>query len=121
MLAPPQVSAQSLQEVKDSLTLAYRDIHEQEIPIRGAIGTVYGDTLYFMDSTGHYPIVLDAGRAARRSLEGCEINPFLDADRNPCQISGMAEIEVDWKDSENLADGFKTQLIVFELTLDKLN
>ena len=35
MLAPPQVSAQSLQEVKDSLTLASRDIHEKEIPIRG--------------------------------------------------------------------------------------
>ena len=96
----------------------YIQMEGKEIPITGAIGTMYGDRLYFYDSTGRYPIVLDAGRSIRRELEGCEINPFQEPAQASCQVSGMAEIKIDWDDSD-LPKGFEVELIIFEAEVTK--
>lgn len=96
----------------------YTEIEGKEVPITGAIGTQYGEKLYFYDETGSYPILLDAGRSVRRDLEGCEINPFQEPEQAPCQVSGMAEIKIDW-DASSLPKGFSVELIVFEAEVTK--
>lgn len=96
----------------------YVQIEGKEISISGAIGTQYGEKLYFYDDTGSYPILLDAGRSVRHELEGCEINPFQEPEQAACQVSGMAEIKIDW-DAGSLPKGFSVELIVFEAEVTK--
>lgn len=84
------------------------DISGREVSISGHIGTGldWGDdeALHFRDTAGHvYPVVFDAGRDARRSLEGCEFKMF---GGTPCAMSGMAEIEL---------DGSRIRLIVYRV------
>lgn len=110
--------ADDLSAFSDSARSLYADMEGKEIAVSGAIGTTYGDQLYFYDATGNYPILLDAGRSVRRELEGCEINPFLEPEQSTCQMSGMAEIQIDW-DESNLSNGYEVELIIFEANIRK--
>lgn len=110
--------SETLSALSDSARELYAQMEGKELTIEGAIGTQYGDKLYFYDTTGSYPILLDAGRSVRRDLEGCEINTFLEPAKAPCQISGRAEIKIDWDDS-SLPNGFEVELIVFEAEVSK--
>lgn len=52
-----------------------------------------------------YDVVFDAGREARRALEGCRFDLFQGG--TPCAITGRAEVE--W-------NGARLRLILFEVT-----
>ncbi|MCT4553230.1 MAG: hypothetical protein N4A53_00930 [Pelagimonas sp.] len=115
----PAAIAETMPDFETMARAAYQSQDGKEIEIEGAVGTQYGDRLYFYDASGRFPILLDAGRAARKSLEGCEINSFMEPSENPCLITGKAEVQIDWDESKNFADGIKVRLVVFELTLTR--
>lgn len=52
-----------------------------------------------------YPVIFDAGREARKALDGCKFAMF--GGGSPCALNGKAEIEL---------DGSRIRLIVFEVT-----
>ncbi len=81
-----------------------------EVEISGHIGTglniMDDEALSFRDKTKVvYPVVFDAGREARKKLDGCEFAIF--GGGSPCEITGKAEIEM---------DGAAIRLIIFEVT-----
>jgi hypothetical protein len=81
-----------------------------EVEIAGHIGTglelLDDEAIAFRDAEGNvYPVVFDAGREARRKLEGCKFAMF--GGGSPCAMSGKAEIEL---------DGSRIRLVVFEVT-----
>lgn len=80
-----------------------------EVDITGHIGTgldlMDDEALTFRTADGTvYPVIFDAGREARRSLEGCKFAMF--GGGSPCALNGKAEIEL---------DGSRIRLIVFEV------
>jgi hypothetical protein len=80
-----------------------------EVDVTGHIGTgldlMDDEALAFRDSAGTgYNVVFDAGREARKALEGCEFAMF--GGGSPCAITAKAEIE--W-------DGSNLRLIIFEV------
>ncbi len=81
-----------------------------ETEISGHIGTglniMDDEALSFRDKTKVvYPVVFDAGRDARKALEGCKFAMF--GGGSPCELTGKAEIEM---------DGSAIRLIIFEVT-----
>lgn len=81
----------------------------QEVEITGHIGVgldlMDNEALSFRDSEKTiYPVVFDAGRSARKALDGCKFEMF---GGTPCAMTGKAEIEL---------DGARIRLIVFEVT-----
>jgi hypothetical protein len=80
-----------------------------EVEIQGHIGTgldlMDDEELAFRDSEGAaYKVVFDAGRDARKSLDGCEFALF--GGGSPCALTAKAEVE--W-------DGANLRLIIFEV------
>ena len=87
-----------------------KSVTGQEVEITGYIGTGLNmmdkEALSFRDeSKTVYPVVFDAGRAARKQLEGCQFSMFSGG--TPCAMTGKAEIEL---------DGATLRLIIFELS-----
>jgi hypothetical protein len=81
-----------------------------EVLIEGHIGTglvmMDDEALVFRDADEIvYTVVFDAGRTARKSLEGCKFAMF--GGGSPCAFAGKAEIEL---------DGAQIRLIIFEVT-----
>lgn len=100
LVAP--AAAETLAELRIGLT-------GKEITVAGHIGTGLdiGDdeALSFRDDEGNiYPVVFDAGRTARKSLEGCEFAMF--GGGSPCAMEGRAEVEL---------DGSRLRLIIYEV------
>ena len=63
------------------------------------------EALSFRDEANAiYPVIFDAGRTARKQLEGCKFEMF---GGTPCALTGKAEIEL---------DGAQIRLIIFEVT-----
>ena len=94
-------SAETLDELRAGLA-------GREVSIAGFIGTglVIGDdeALTFMDAERNsYPVVMDAGREARRATQGCRFQLF---GGTPCAMTGMAEIDL---------DGSRIRLILYEI------
>lgn len=119
-LSSVSASAEGMPEFEKSVREKYKAYDGKEIDIEGAIGTWYGgEKIYFYDSSGRYAILLDAGRAARKSIEGCKIDDYVEPHKNPCPITGKAEVKIDWDDSKNFASGIEVGLIVFELSLTR--
>ena len=120
LISPSATLAQSLDTVRSALLSAYQQANTSEVSIKGAIGTLLGETVYFVDETGRYKVKLDAGRDVRRKIESCELNLF-DSGGSKCQISGKAEVAVDLNDN-NFGDGYEIELILFSVeTLDIRN
>ena len=95
-------AAESLAEMRVDLT-------GREITVTGHIGSglEIGDdeALSFRDAEGNiYPVIFDAGRTARKSLEGCEFAMF--GGGSPCAMEGKAEVEL---------DGSHLRLIIYEV------
>lgn len=102
-----------MSDVSETILTAFQKIHGSEISISGAIGIEY-DKIRFCDNTGVYWVKLDAGRDARRQIEECKFEcDFSSPSENECQISGMAEIEVQWDDGK-LGRGIPIHLIIYE-------
>lgn len=95
-------AAETLEELRTGLA-------GREIGISGHIGSGLdlGDdeALSFRDAAGNvYPVVFDAGRAARKALDGCQFKMF--GGGSPCVMEGKAEVEL---------DGSRIRLIVYEI------
>lgn len=54
----------------------HSSLHGMTITMTGAIGTTIGDLLYFKNDDGRFQVQFDAGRSARKSIEGCELEWF---------------------------------------------
>lgn len=103
-IAPTAIAAETLSELREN-------IGGREVTISGHIGTglemMDNEALSFRDGDGNiYPVVFDAGRDARRQLEGCKFAMF--GGGTPCALEGMAEIEL---------DGSRLRLIVYAVTI----
>ena len=97
------VGAETLGELRTGLT-------GREVGIAGHIGSGLdiGDdeALSFRDAEGNfYPVIFDAGRTARKALEGCVFAMF--GGGSPCAMDGKAEVEL---------DGSRLRLIVYEVS-----
>ena len=95
--------------IAETLGEARGDLIGREVDISGHIGRglelMDDQALTFRDADGTiYPVVFDAGRTARKSLEGCEFAMF--GGGSPCKMAGKAEIEL---------EGSRIRLIIFEV------
>lgn len=87
------------------------------IDVTGALGTLIGDTLYFRSADGLLSddlieVQFDAGREARRLVEGCSITLFGNADPR-CVFDVEAELDV--IEPYNLPDGGRIRLIILDV------
>ncbi|MBN8633075.1 MAG: hypothetical protein J0L76_19755 [Rhodobacterales bacterium] len=94
----------------ETLAELRKDLTGRELAVAGHIGSGLdiGDdeALSFRDIEGNvYPVVFDAGRTARKSLEGCKFAIF--GGGSPCAMDGKAEVEL---------YGSRLRLIVYEIT-----
>lgn len=101
VLCPSILPAQTLSEWRS-------ESEGIEVSITGHIGSgldlMDEGALFFVDlERNTYPVVFDAGRNARKALEGCEFYAF--GGGTPCAIEGMAEVDF---------DGSRIQLIIFQ-------
>jgi hypothetical protein len=84
------------------------DLSGTDVTVQGYIGTgldIMDDeaiTLVMTSDRAAFPVVFDAGREARRQLDGCEFNSFTGG--TPCLMTGKAGLE--W-------DGGRIRLIIF--------
>jgi hypothetical protein len=102
ILAAP-ASAENLADLRARITGA-------EVTISGHIGTgldiMDKEAISFRDADKvTYDVVFDAGREARRALEGCRFDMFQGG--TPCAVTGRAEVQ--W-------NGARLRLILFEVT-----
>lgn len=92
------------------------DLHAQldgkTATLSGGLGTLIGDTIYFQSDLGRFQVQFDAGREARRLIEGCEISLFGNVESR-CVFEVDAELRV--SESYNLADGGEIELIVYNV------
>jgi len=101
-LAPP-VGAETLTDLRTRIAGA-------EVTIAGHIGTgleiMDKEAISFRDADKTvYDVVFDAGREARRALEGCKFDLFQGG--TPCAVTGRAEVQ--W-------NGARLRLILFEVS-----
>lgn len=80
-----------------------------EVMVAGQIGSglnmMDDEALAFRDADGTtYEVVFDAGREARKALDGCKFALF--GGGTPCALTARAEVEL---------DGANLRLIVFEV------
>ena len=80
--------------------------------MKGAIGTFIGDSLYFKNDHGRFEVQFDAGRNARKSIEGCELEWFGWAN-SKCIVEVDAELVVE--EVYSFAEGGEVSLIVYAL------
>lgn len=78
----------------------------------GGLGTIFGDTIYFQSDLGSFKVQFDAGREARRLIEGCQITLFGNVESR-CVFEVDAELVVSERYSP--ADGGTIELIVYNV------
>jgi hypothetical protein len=96
----------------DKISGLYNSLSGKTVTMRGAIGTKIGDQLYFKNDHGQFKVQFDAGRAARKKIEGCKIE-WIGWKNSKCLHEVDAEIKLDGKYS--LSDGIDLDLIVYEI------
>lgn len=90
LLPQPTLADGALRDFNSELESVVSSYVGREISLNGSLGYYFND-LYFKDSSGFYPVVLDAGRTARRSIEPCKVDINFTKDEE-CKITGNAEI-----------------------------
>ena len=96
----------------EQMTKIHASLQGKTITMRGAIGTLFGDSLYFKNDHGQFAVQFDAGRSARKSIEGCELELFGWANSD-CIVEVDAEIAVE--KAYGFADGGEVKLIVYNV------
>lgn len=96
----------------DQMAKIHASLEGKTVTMRGAIGTMIGDTLYFKNDHGQFAVQFDAGRNARKSIEGCELEWFGWANSD-CIVEVDAEIAIET--AYDFADGGEIKLIVYEV------
>lgn len=82
------------------------------ITMTGTLGTYISDNIYFANEDGFFEVQFDAGREARRRIEGCLVTPF-GTSSSQCVFEIDAELVV--AERFDLADGGEIKLIVYEV------
>jgi len=90
----------------------HASLNGKTITATGAVGTLIGETLYFVNAAGKFKVQFDAGREDRRRIEGCEVPLFGDADPK-CIFTVDAELSV--SEPYTLADGGEVRLIIYDV------
>lgn len=96
----------------EQMAKLHASLKGKTVTMNGAIGTMIGDTLYFKNDHGQFKVQFDAGRNARKLIEGCELEWFGWANSD-CIVEVDAEIEIDT--AYDFADGGEIKLIVYEV------
>jgi len=101
-----------VEEIVRDISAAYTSLNGKTITLRGAIGTLFGDSIYFANANGRFEVQFDAGRTARKKIANCELNMF-DWQRSDCTVEVDAEILI--KEPFSFAEGTEVTLIVYEV------
>ena len=104
-------TATVMQTVEEMAEL-HASLNGKTVKMRGAIGTLIGETLYFKNDDGQFAVQFDAGRNARKTIEGCELEWFGWANSN-CIVDIEAEITIE--KVYDFADGGEIKLIVYDV------
>ena len=96
----------------DQMAKIHASLQGKTITMRGAIGTLIGDSLYFKNDHGQFAVQFDAGRNARKSIGGCKLEWFGWANSD-CIVEVDAEIAI--KEAYTFADGGEVKLIVYDV------
>ena len=99
-------------EIVKKMTELHASLNGKTVTMKGAIGTLLSDELFFKNEDGQFSVQFDAGRAARKKVEGCELEWF-DWAKSKCLFEVDAEIVVD--EPFSFADGGKIKLIVYDI------
>lgn len=94
------------------LKVAHSAFNGMSVTLEGGLGTIIGDTIYFQNELGRFPVQFDAGREARRKIEGCEISLFGNAPSR-CIFEVDAELLV--TSEYTLSEGGRITLIVYNV------
>ena len=104
-------TAEVMQTVEQMAKL-HASLSGKTVTMGGAIGTIFGDTLYFKNDFGQFSVQFDAGRNARKSIEGCELE-WCGWANSDCIVEVDAEISIETE--YDFADGGELKLIVYEV------
>ncbi len=96
----------------DEMAAIHASLQGKTVTMRGAIGTLIGDNLYFKNDQGRFSVQFDAGRNARKSIDGCELEWFGWANSD-CIVEVDAEIAIE--EVYDFADGGQVKLIVYDV------
>ena len=80
--------------------------------MKGALGTFVGEAIYFKNDNGMFEVQFDAGRAARKKIEGCQLDWFVWS-KSKCLFDVDAEISI--SEAFSLAEGGKITLIIYDI------
>lgn len=98
--------------VMQQISSLHSSLNGMTATLMGGLGTIIGDQIYFQSDLGRFRVQFDAGREARRRIEGCSITLFGNVESR-CVFEVDAELRV--SESFNLADGGEIRLIVYNV------
>lgn len=98
--------------VMQQIASLHSSLNGMTATLTGGLGTIVGDQIYFQSDLGRFRVQFDAGREARRRIEGCSITLFGNVESR-CVFEVDAELRV--SESFNLADGGEIRLIVYSI------
>jgi len=96
----------------EQMAKLHASLKGKTVTMNGAIGTLVSDTLYFKNDHGQFQVQFDAGRSARKLIEGCELEWFGWANSD-CIVEVDAEVEIET--AFTFAEGGEIKLIVYEV------
>lgn len=90
----------------------HASLNEKAVTMRGGIGTLIGDNLYFKNDHGQFSVQFDAGRSARKAIEGCKLEWYGWANSD-CIVEVDAEIVIET--AYSFSEGGEIKLIVYNV------
>jgi hypothetical protein len=99
-------------QIVEEMAELHASLNGKTVKMRGAIGTLFGEALYFKNDDGQFSVQFDAGRNARKTIEGCELEFFGWANSN-CIVDIEAEITIETV--YDFADGGEIKLIIYDV------
>ena len=82
-----------VRQIVAQLSKLHQSLAEKTVTLKGALGTFVGDDIYFKNDNGMFEVQFDAGRMARKKIDGCQLNWF-DWSKSKCLFEVDAEISI---------------------------
>lgn len=108
--ASDQTQTEEVLGILEFMKAAHNELDGMTVTLTGGLGTIFGDQLYFQHELGRFTVQFDAGREARRKIEGCSITLFGNIDSR-CVFEVDAELRA--SSSYKLSDGGEMELIIY--------
>lgn len=108
--ASEQTQTDQVLGIVELIRAAHNELDGMTVTLTGGLGTIFGDQLYFQHDLGRFAVQFDAGRDARRKIEGCSITLFGNVDSR-CVFEVDAELRA--SSSYKLSDGGEMELIIY--------